>query len=240
MSRYARIAEMRSEFHTPGSNKHPHWCGVCLRQVVDETWLQHDCDGRPELTDSERMTLTDFRLHKGWTIEIEIDGQIMIVAPYRIDRRSGKVWASRWEIGHYGDKHEFVVAKGQPLKVRSREGVELFPGITEAEINAMDVAHRLRNSGRKVRIHVSTQYCGIYVHLYISGEDMWGSSYSFGWSTTRPECGRSTTRQSRGWENRSLRDSNRQKFSRRLTGKQFYAEVQYIVERTARRAAQEG
>lgn len=228
IDRLTRIETLRNAWQAS-------WCGICLKELEPENEFGHRCTAPAAISKEHALRLADFRLYQGWTIDREVNGEIVRVLPYHIDRRNGKVSAKGWEKGHYGEDHDFVVSKDEALKVRSREGAALFRGLTDAEINALDVAKLLEGTPNRVSVTVRACRGNIRVHLHVSGNGVYDDSLSIGWDTRRTSSGRISTRALCPMMHRNILTRGQRKGSKKLTVAQFRQEVNFLAERAEKR-----
>lgn len=224
---HGRIARLRTDTVT-----HHRWCALCLKELpLDPSGLLHDDCAGPAgapLQDADRLTLAEFKLGKGWTILREVDGVQVRLLPTKVDRCSGTVWAVGWEAGCYRMRIEFTVGKDEPLHVFDDE-VELYRGITQAEVNALQSGLRALAAGERAQVQIRTFNHSVSAAVYLRGKHLLDDSFSFLWGTAR--VGRKTTFATGGWHYRRTLTDNRQKYSRKINAKQFLLHVRSIERR---------
>lgn len=224
MSRYAEIDQLRK---SPMAT----WCGVCLETLDDDTVYSHACSNlRPEITDADRLTLTDMKGR--FRVRRVIDGEPMRLSVWRPNKKGDLCTqvATRWEPGHFGGTHEFQVRKDEPLQVVTDEGVELVRNMTQAEVNALEVWSEMQGSGVRVDIIVRASNGHVNTSVFVRPSKSWENNYSIGWATgRRTSTGRTVTYQTAVLEHRTHRVGRQRSYTARITGSQFKRALHDLV-----------
>jgi hypothetical protein len=130
-------------------------------------------------------------------IRYDIDGEVLDLFICGIDKKDGHIEGTvLGKPGRFGEYHSFWVRQDEELAIYSYSGgaagVLLTPGMTQAEIEARQVAKAAEEVGLEVEVTIDATHRGaLYACVIVKGQSMYDDIFSGQWRTRTD--GRRTT-----------------------------------------------